>query len=88
MSLHVSVCGTKTAERHQRMVYGIPEHVGMWRPYTVLVTRDACSWRAFYSVKELKRWMRAHGFTLKLRRNTRGPARYSVARGYLVEAKP
>ena len=83
MSLHVCILGSKTAERHDRMCYGVRPDVGLgWRPYTVRVTLDTAGYRAFYSVRDFKRWMGGR-YKLKLYRSSRGASRYSVAHGHL-----
>ena len=83
----VTILGSKTAERHERMVVGLtdrPEVRLGWKPYTVRVTTyGATPHTAFHSVRALKRWLA--GRRLKLRRSQRGAARYSVASGWVED---
>lgn len=83
-SYYFSICGTKTAERHLRMMHGLSDkpELGIWRPYTVIVQTACMSpYRAFYSVREFKLWLGARKFTIS--RGRRNASRYSVASGWI-----
>lgn len=84
MAYHVTILGSKTAERHERMCIGISDkpEIGLgWKPYTVLVTDGAIAHRAFHGVRAFKQWLR--GRKLRLWRSNRDAARYSVAHGWI-----
>ena len=56
--LHVTLFGKKGAELWVRHAYNIPQGVGCWQPYRVLVQSYGCTaYTAFYTFAEFKRWL-------------------------------
>ena len=68
-NLHVTLFGKKGAEAWTRHAYNVrPECELGWTPYRVLVTSHGgtLAYKAFHTISEFRRWLKASGRTVKL----------------------
>lgn len=58
MSWHVTMMTPQEAERFERRIFNVGDDEALgWKPYTILVTKDAMSVTAFCELREFKRWL-------------------------------
>lgn len=87
--LKLTVLTKRGAETWTRLVYGVPDHVGLgWTPYRYIVQSDggALSYKAFRTAREFQKWRRNAGLRIAhfARYHAQGRNSWAVASADLI----